>query len=375
MKLYVIAGEASGDLHGSNLIKAIKRQEPDADIRAWGGDLMMKAGANVVKHIRDLAFMGFVEVVANLGTILSNISNCKQDILAFQPDALVLIDYPGFNLRIAKWAKANNIKVFYYISPQIWAWNQKRGYKIRKVVDKMFVILPFEEAFYERFDFKVEFVGHPLLDAVSEYRSERPDFELFCKENQLENRPIIALLPGSRKQEVAKMLPVFLSIQDQFPKHQFVLAAAPSLDDDFYAPYLKGRSIPKVKGKTYQLLLQSKAALVSSGTATLETALFRVPQVVCYKGGWLSYFIARMLIKVRFISLVNLIMDKEIVTELIQAQFNAKNLSKELGLLVKNDENRNRILSDYDELIEKLGGSGASEITANSMLKTLNHSV
>lgn len=371
MKLYIIAGEASGDLHGSNLIKELKRQEPSVEIRAWGGDLMQKAGANVVKHIRELAFMGFVEVLMNLSTILKNISFCKKDIELFQPDAIVLIDYPGFNLRIAKWAKARGIKVFYYISPQIWAWNQKRGWKIKKNVDEMFVILPFEQEFYKKFDFDVHFVGHPLLDAVQSFQKTQPDFNEFCEKNNLPNKPIVALLPGSRKQEVKKMLPIFLQVVDSFKEYQFVLAAAPALDMDFYAPFLTKKNVSVIGGKTYELLMQSKAALVSSGTATLETALFGVPEVVCYKGGGISVALARMLIKVKFISLVNLVMDREIVTELIQADLSKKNLIQELSKLLTDKNHQQQLASDYTELHTKLGGAGASELTANLMLKTL----
>ena len=262
MKLYVIAGEASGDLHGANLIKALKKQHSDIEIRSWGGDLMQSAGATVVKHIRDLAFMGFLEVILNLKTILGNISFCKKDIERFQPDAIILIDYPGFNLRIAKWAKDKGIKVFYYISPQIWAWNQKRGFKIKNVVDEMFVILPFEKEFYKKFDLDVHFVGHPLLDAVKEFKNQKPDFSVFCKNNQLPEKPIVALLPGSRKQEVNKMLPIFLSVVDRFPDYQFVLAAAPALELDYYQPFLTKQNVSIIEGKTYELLLQAKAALV-----------------------------------------------------------------------------------------------------------------
>jgi len=373
LKLYVIAGEASGDLHGANLIKALKKQHSDIEIRSWGGDLMQSAGATVVKHIRDLAFMGFLEVILNLKTILGNISFCKKDIERFQPDAIILIDYPGFNLRIAKWAKDKGIKVFYYISPQIWAWNQKRGFKIKNVVDEMFVILPFEKEFYKKFDLDVHFVGHPLLDAVKEFKNQKPDFSVFCKNNQLPEKPIVALLPGSRKQEVNKMLPIFLSVVDRFPDYQFVLAAAPALELDYYQPFLTKQNVSIIEGKTYELLLQAKAALVSSGTATLETALFKVPEVVCYKGGTLSVIIARMLIKIKFISLVNLIMDQEIVTELIQSDLNKKQLEKELDRILHNEKDRKDLLANYEILISKLGGEGASQLTANLMLKTLAH--
>lgn len=374
MKYYIIAGEASGDLHGSNLIKALKKKDSQADFRAWGGDQMESAGAELVKHIRDLAFMGFLEVILNLRTILSNISHCKKDILEYNPDVLILIDYPGFNLRIAEWAKKNNIRVFYYISPQIWAWKQNRAYKIKRTVDKMFVILPFEQEFYKKFDMEVDFVGHPLLDAIADYESNKESFESFTQRNGLEEKPIIALLPGSRKQEIQVMLPMFLKMQRHFSNYQFVIAGAPAQTREYYIPFVKNAGVEVIFGETYQLLLQSKAALVSSGTATLETALFKVPEVVCYKGGWISYYIARSLVKVKFISLVNLIMDREIVTELIQGDFNPKRLRLELESILREGSSREELLENYRKLRDELGGVGASEKTANLMLKTLNSS-
>lgn len=371
MKYYLIAGEASGDLHASNLMKELKKKDESAQFQFWGGDQMAQVAGPPVKHIKDLAFMGFLEVVLNLNTILKNISFCKKDITNFQPDVLILIDYPGFNLRIAKWAKENNIKVFYYISPQIWAWNQGRGHKIKKVVDEMFVILPFEKEFYNRFDFDVHFVGHPLLDAIEQYRERQTSLEEFTKENDLPAKPIIALLPGSRKQEIKEMLPVYLSVQKEFPDYQFIIAGAPSQTEEYYREFTKEDSIKVLHGKTYDLLLYSSAALVSSGTATLETALFKVPEVVCYKGGKVSYYIARMLVKVKYISLVNLIMDREIVKELIQGDFNRKEVTKELKKVLETGPRRDQLLKDYQVLEQKLGGVGASEITASLMLKTL----
>ena len=371
MKYYLIAGEASGDLHASNLMKELKKKDESAQFQFWGGDQMAQVAGPPVKHIKDLAFMGFLEVVLNLNTILKNISFCKKDITNFQPDVLILIDYPGFNLRIAKWAKENNIKVFYYISPQIWAWNQGRGHKIKKVVDDMFVILPFEKEFYNRYDFEVHFVGHPLLDAIEQYRERQTSLEEFTKENDLPAKPIIALLPGSRKQEIKEMLPVYLSVQKEFPDYQFIIAGAPSQTEEYYREFTKEDSIKVLHGKTYDLLLYSSAALVSSGTATLETALFKVPEVVCYKGGKVSYYIARMLVKVKYISLVNLIMDREIVKELIQGDFNRKEVTKELKKVLETGPRRDQLLKDYQVLEQKLGGVGASEITASLMLKTL----
>ncbi|MBD79757.1 MAG: lipid-A-disaccharide synthase [Crocinitomicaceae bacterium] len=372
MKYYIIAGEASGDLHGSNLIKELNKLDQNAEVRAWGGDLMQSVGATLVKHIRDLAFMGFLEVLLNLGTIFKNITFCKKDVLAFQPDVLILIDYPGFNLRIAEWAHKKGIKVHYYISPQIWAWKQNRGHKIKKYVDKMFVILPFEKEFYKKFDMDVDFVGHPLLDAVEQFQSEKLSFQRFTEQNKLDEKPIIALLPGSRKQEIEVMLPQFLEMVPQFPDYQFVIAGAPAQTPEYYRDVSKESKVRLIFGKTYNLLMHSSAALVSSGTATLETALFRVPEVVCYKGGWISYYLARMLIKVRFISLVNLIVNREIVTELIQGDFNSKRLKKELQAILKDNNRREELMGNYDTLIQKLGGKGASSNAARLITEDLN---
>ncbi len=371
MKYYLIAGEASGDLHGSNLMKALGEQDESAEFRCWGGDLMEAQGGTLVKHYRDLAFMGFVEVLMNLRTILKNIKHCKQDILEYKPDVVILIDYPGFNLRIAEFLHEQGIKVFYYISPQVWAWKQSRVHKIKRVVDRMYVILPFEKAFYERFDYEVEFVGHPLLDAISDYQQNKPSFETFTTENQLENKPIIAVLPGSRKQEIAVKLPIMLSVVSAFPDHQFVIGGAPSISHEFYQNIIGQQPVKMVQGKTYELLQQATAAMVTSGTATLETALFQVPEVVCYKGGKISYLIARKLVKVDYISLVNLIMEREVVKELIQDELHTKNLIFELNKLVNDPKHLERLKSDYLQLKEKLGGKGASTTTATSMLKTL----
>lgn len=371
MKYYIIAGEASGDLHGANLIKQLKLKDPNAEFRCWGGDLMQAQGAEVVKHYRDLAFMGFIEVVMNLKTILSNIKVCKVDIANYQPDAVILIDYPGFNLRIAEFVKGLGIKVFYYISPQIWAWKQNRVHKIKKVVDKMFVILPFEKDFYKKFDMEVDFVGHPLIDAIAAERKVQPTFEEFTSANNLQNKPIIALLPGSRKQEISAMLPIMLSSINDFPDYQFVVAGAPSQEFALYEPFLKAGNADVIFGKTYDLLQQSEAALVTSGTATLETALFKVPEVVCYKGSAISYAIAKQLIKVKYISLVNLIMDREVVKELIQGELNTVMLKDELSKVLKGGEKRDKLQADYDELIQKLGGAGASEKTAQLMIDNL----
>ncbi|RTY92443.1 lipid-A-disaccharide synthase [Flavobacterium sp. GT3R68] len=368
MKYYIIAGEASGDLHGSNLMKALYKKDPDADMRFWGGDLMQKTGGTLVKHYRDLAFMGFIEVIFNLKTILGNIKICKEDILAFQPDVIIFIDYPGFNMRIAKWAKEFGIKTHYYISPQIWAWKENRITDIKRDVDKMFVILPFEKDFYEKkHNFPVEFVGHPLIDAIHNRIPVDTDFR---KENKLDEKPIIALLPGSRKQEISKMLEVMLSVVYDFPDYQFVIAGAPSQEFSFYEQFLNNKNVHFISNKTYDLLSISHVALVTSGTATLETALFKVPQVVCYKGSWASYQIAKRVVTLKFISLVNLIMDKEVVTELIQEKCNSKSIKTELRKIL-DPESRKQVLYQYDVLQTKLGGIGASEKTARLIMEDL----
>ncbi|MDY3317549.1 lipid-A-disaccharide synthase [Riemerella anatipestifer] len=365
MKYYIIAGEASGDLHGSNLMKALKQKDPNATFRFWGGDLMEQQGGTLVKHYRDLAFMGFVEVIQNLGTILRNIKLCKEDIRNFCPDVLILVDYPGFNLRIAKFAKKLGIKVVYYISPQLWAWKESRVNIIKKYVDEMLVILPFEKDFYKKHQVEAHFVGHPLLDALSDLPPI--DIQAFKKEHQLSDKKIITLLPGSREQEVKKMLSIMLSVRSEFKDYQFVIAGAPSLPKSFYKSYVD-KEVNFISNKTYDLLRCSDAALVTSGTATLETALLEVPEVVCYRGSKISYEIAKRLIKhIKYISLVNLIMDKEVVKELIQDELNTPNLVKELKLIL--NENRASLLSDYKILKEKLGGKGASEKAAEIITK------
>ena len=372
MKYYIIAGEASGDLHASNLIKELKKVDSDANFRCWGGDLMQNEGAHLVKHYRDLAFMGFAEVVANLGTIFKNIKLCKSDVLAYKPDALILVDYPGFNMRIAEFAKKNGLKVFYYISPKIWAWNQGRVHKIKKVIDRMFVIFPFEKEFYAQFNYPVDFVGNPLLDAIEGMDANKTSFEEFTAENKLSDKPIIALLPGSRKQEVEKMLAIMLSIKSEYPAYQFVIAGAPSLSKEFYDPFLQGQQVSLLSNKTYSLLQHATAALVTSGTATLETALFEVPQVVCYKAGKISYHIAKRLIKVKYISLVNLIMNKEVVKELIQDDLNTANLKQELDAILLGGTKYDNVKSDYLLLKKMLGGKGASFNTARLIFNDIS---
>ncbi len=367
MKYYIIAGEASGDLHGSNLIKALKAEDAKASIRCWGGDLMQQAGGTLVKHYKETAFMGFLEVFFNLNTIFKNIKICKTDILDFNPDVIIFIDYSGFNLRIAKWAKQQNFTTNYYISPQIWASRENRIQQIKRDIDAMYVILPFEKMFYEdKHNMSVEFVGHPLIDAIE----NRPkiDERTFRIENAIKSdKPIIALLPGSRKQEVQKMLSVMLSVIDSFSNYEFIIAGAPSLEREFYSSFLNTPNVSFVSNQTYELLSVAHAALVTSGTATLETALVNVPQVVCYKANWLSYQIAKRIITLEYISLVNLIMNKMVVKELIQKNLNKENLKLELSKILTGQE-RQQILTDYSLLKKQLGGGGASAKVAKLIL-------
>lgn len=363
MKYYVIAGEPSGDLHGSNLINAIQKRDRHAEIRAWGGDRMKKQGAKIVKHIKNLAFMGFWEVMTHLHTVLSNISFCKKDIMKFKPDVVILIDYPGFNLRIAKFLHKKKIKVVYYISPQVWAWKKRRVNTIRKVVDKMLVILPFEKPFYDNNNVDSTFVGHPLLDEIS--KTKFIDFKTFTRENRISpKKEIIALLPGSRRQEVSRMLKVMLEVVPMFPKYQFVVACAPSLPIEYYKNICGKADVKFVYNKTYQLLQVASAAAVTSGTATLETALFDVPEVVCYSGSWISYVIAKHLVDIKYICLVNLIMDKPVIKELIQNDLTAENIKAELNLMLNDGKRQKQLLEDYEELKVRLGNAGASDNAA-----------
>ena len=359
MKYFLIAGEASGDLHGSNLIRALHREDPDAEIRCWGGGRMEAAGARLLKHYRELSFMGFLEVLMHLPAIFRNIAACKRDIAAFRPDALIFIDFSGFNLRIARWARQEGYRTHYYISPQVWATREGRVKSIRRDIDAMYVILPFEKPFYEeKHNMPVHFIGHPLIDAMQHL--EPPDAAAFCNAHGLDpGKPIVGLLPGSRRQEVEKVLPVMIAASRSFPELQFAVAGAPSLDPEYYATYLAGTGIVLVMDQTYPLLQLCRAALVTSGTATLETALLHVPQVVCYKGSWISYQIAKRLIQLRYISLVNLIMDREVVPELIQNDLNPKALGRTLTPLLEGPE-RQQQLWDYKELQARLGGPGAS---------------
>lgn len=367
MKYYIIAGERSGDLHGSNLIKGILKNDPSAQIRAWGGDMMEESGADLAKHYRDLAFMGVVKVILNLPVILGLIRFCKKDILAFQPDVVILIDYAGFNMRIAEFAKGKGIRTFYYISPKVWAWNQSRALKIKKFVDRMFVIFPFEKEFFKKFDYEVDYVGNPLFDAISDFRPD-PDFR---KSARLGNKPIVALLPGSRKQEVSKILPLMLSASYEFPEYQFVIGSVSNLPKELYARWQSIFPVKIVEDSAYDLLSVAEAALVTSGTATLETAILNTPQVVCYKTDPLFYRIGKKVIKVAYLSLVNLIAGRTVVTELVQGELNNENIRFELGKLLKNPEARTAQLDGYEQVRTLLGTKGASEKAGELMVNYL----
>lgn len=368
MKYYVLAGEASGDLHGSNLIKAIIKKDPQANIRCYGGDLMKDAGATLVGHYKERAFMGFAEVLQNLFKILKIIKSCKQDIQQFAPDALIFIDNSGYNLRIATWAKKQRFKTFYYISPQVWASRSGRVKTIKKCIDHMYVVLPFVKDFYAKYKYEVTYVGHPLIDAIAQYKaSSSSDFKV---EFGLSDKPIVALLPGSRKQEITKMLGEMLKVCERYPQYQFIVAGAPSQEVSFYENLMTQSNVKLIQQRTYDILKHATVALVTSGTATLETALFKVPQVVCYKGSALSYAIAKRIIKLKYISLVNLIMDRPVVTELIQDDFNFGNLLQEFEAVI-NPLQRNKMIEAYNELELKLGGVGASEKTANSIVNII----
>ena len=366
MRYYLVAGEASGDLHGANLMRALKENDATASFRFFGGDKMLAEGGTLVKHYSDMAFMGFAEVVLNLRTILRNMKTCKQDILDHQPDALILIDFPGFNLKIAEFAKKKGIKVYYYISPKVWAWNQKRVLKIKKVVDQLFCILPFEVEFYKSWGMAVDYVGNPLLDEIARFKPNQN----FLAQNLITAKPVIALLPGSRVQEIERLLPVMLSLTNQLPDHHFVIAAAPAFSEAYYQQFIGDKKVTLVFNQTYDLLHVATAAIVASGTATLETALFKVPQVVVYKGSTISIAIARMVVNIRFISLVNLIMDKKVVEELIQEDCNPAMVYSQLTPLLKG-EKRVLQLQAYDDLAEMMGKPGASDRTAKLILASL----
>ena len=371
MNYYIISGEASGDLHGSNLMKAIYRQDPNTEIRFWGGDLMQSVGGTMVKHIRDLAIMGFVEVVAHLRTVLANIKLCKQDILAFNPDAVIFIDYPGFNLRIAKFTHSHGFKNFYYISPQVWAWKKGRIKTMRKVLDKMFVILPFEKPFYDKNNVSnVDYVGHPLLDAVADFKSVNKEDD-FRKQHNLDDRPIIALMPGSRKMELRKMMPTMADLASRHPEYNFVIAGMTLLGDSFYKPFLTSENVTLVYNQTYLLLQSAFAGVITSGTATLEAALFHLPQVVCYRANAFTVALAKRFAKVNYISLVNLIADKPVVRELIQKDLNKNTLETEFSKITKDKNNRMAMIAEYENIEKMLGSKGVSDKAVEAILKTL----
>ncbi|MBO4614042.1 MAG: lipid-A-disaccharide synthase [Bacteroidales bacterium] len=372
MRYFVIAGEASGDLHGSFLVEQIKAADTEATIEGWGGDLMAAQGVKLHKHIRDLAFMGFVEVAKNLSTIFANIKLVKQQITYFRPDALVLVDYPGFNFRIAKWAKKQGFKVLYFISPNVWAWKANRVYKVRDNTDRMYTILPFEKAFYAKYNIDVEYYGHPLVDVTSSYNAKSIDE--FRQMHNLPDKPIIATMAGSRKQEISRMLPVMLETAKNYPQYEFLITGAPAIDKEYYDQFLvqKPENVELLFNSTYEILSHAEAGLVTSGTATLEAALFGVPQVVCYKADAFSVFIARQVSRfsgVKYISLVNLILDKPSVRELIQDDLTVQNATDELGKIIVGGEKRATIENDYKELYGRLGEKGVYRRIADDMVR------
>lgn len=371
MKYYVIAGEASGDLHASNLIKEISLIDPDAQFRGFGGDLMETAGMSLQKHYRDMAFMGLLPVLMNIRTIKKNFSFCEKDLLDFRPDVLLLVDYPGFNLRMAKFAKEHGIRTFYYISPKIWAWKKKRVFKVKAFVDELFTILPFESDFYRKYDYPVNYVGNPLLDAILSKKAE-PDFQKFFRENNLPDKPVMVLLPGSRRGEISVLLPTMLKAAAHFPEFQYIIAGAPNMGPEFYKPFMKESQVPIIWDKTYEILIHSRIAIVSSGTATLETAILNVPQVVVYQmtPNWLFKYL-KYFLTTKWVSLVNIILNREAVTELIQSDFTRKKVVSELEKILNNPENEKRMLADYAEMMKLLGEPGASKRAASLMVEKL----
>lgn len=369
-KLYIVAGEASGDLLGSLVMRELFQLDPTLNIRFWGGEKMIQEGGTCAKHIRSLAFMGFVEVLMNIRTIKKNFSYCKQDIEAFQPDLILFIDYPGFNLRMAKWAHQKGYPVHFYVSPSVWAWKASRVYTIKENVDHLYSILPFEEAFFSKYDYKVDYVGHPLKDAIEQFQNNPNKLPFERSE-----KPIIALLPGSRKQEIRKKLPLMLSAVEGFEEHEICIAGAPNMELEFYDQFLTKTNTRVVFGHTYNLLQNAQAALVTSGTATLETALLNVPQVVCYVGSPISIAIAKRLVNIKFISLVNLIVDREIVKELIQEECTPQKLRSELTAILPNGSKYNHVMEGYRELHKLVGETGASKKVAQSLLKTISTKV
>lgn len=371
MKYFIIAGEASGDLHGSNLITGLIEADPLSEIVCWGGNKMERSGARLLVHYRELAVMGFWEVIIKLGKIFRNLRKCRHQICDFKPDVVILIDYPGFNLRIAKYLKKNNTTVYYYISPKVWAWKRSRIKKIKQYINRMYVIFPFEPEFFEKYGYKVHYFGNPLVDTVQKGMDESTSRVKFLAEYELEDKPIVSLLAGSRSQEVRKILPVMMEVEKYYPDYQFLVAGVKTIDKLIYNRILEGSSIKIIYDDTCSLLINSDAALVTSGTATLETAIAGIPQVVCYKTSKVSYLIARLLVKIRFISLVNLIMDKEIVRELIQHQLNERNLVSELNTILPGGWKRKIMLDNYSILRKKLSGRGASSRIAKDMYHSL----
>ena len=372
MKYYIIAGEASGDLHGSNLVKEIFRLDKNAIIRAWGGEKMKDAGAKIVKNYKDLSFMGFYEVLLNLNTILKNIRFCKSDIKKFNPNKIILIDYPGFNLRIAKWAKKNNFFVNFYIAPQIWAWKESRINIIRKYIDRLYVILPFEKNYFEnKHNYKVKYLGHPVMDSIKNFNNTEINKSFFEKNKIDGNKKIIAILPGSRKQEIRNILKIMLNVIGSFSDYQFIIARVPNIKKNFYRSIIKGYDVKMVENQTYDLLSNSSAALVTSGTATLETALFKVPQVVCYKTSLISFFLAKIFVKIKYISLVNLIVNREIIKELVQSKCTKNNIINELTQILKK-RNALKMKKNYDELISLIGSFGTSKRVARDIINKEN---
>lgn len=375
MKYYIIAGEASGDLHASNLMRELKKLDSEAEFRYWGGDLMAEQGGTLVRHYRDTAYMGLWEVLINLKSIFNNLDECREDILRYLPDVVILVDYPGFNLRIARFAHNHGFRVFYYISPKIWAWNQGRVKRIQKWVDKMFTILPFETDFFAKYNVPVVYSGNPLLDAIDSRKYKDEPRQVFLDRHELHDCPIIAVLAGSRRQEIDRLLPEMMAMTDSFPDHQFVIAGAPSFSEADYRPYIpEGGKVKVIFDETYAILQQARAAMVTSGTATLEAALLNCPQVVCYKmwGGGFTHFMAKkVIIQVPFISLVNLIMNREVVTELFQKEMNTENLKSELEKLLFDESVRQKMFTDYEELKGIMGGPGSSRKTAKLMWESL----
>jgi len=364
MKYYIISGEASGDLHGANLIKELKKIDSDATFRCWGGDRMLEVGVDLVKHYKEISFMGFVEVIKNIDIIFKNRNFCRKDIRKYSPDCVILIDFPGFNLEIAKYAKKLGIKVIYFISPQVWAWHKSRVKAIKKYVDKMLVILPFEKDFYSQYNYDVEYVGHPLVDILNEARNKYQGKRVFINKYNLGDKKIIALLPGSREQEIKKILPIITSITNEYEEYQFIIAGVKHFDRAFYEKYSFNKNIDIIYDDTYNLLFSAEAAIVTSGTATLETALAKVPQIVCYKGNRLSYLIAKKLVNVKYISLVNLIMDKLVVKELIQMDLTVNNIKEELDKIINDRNYRDNMINNYEMLIRKINSDNAAKKAA-----------